>query len=370
MATRRQFLKLAAGGALGLGAAGRVMAAPGAGGGAGRRLLILGGTGFLGPHLVRQALARGHDVTLFNRGRTNTHLFPEVEKLKGDRDGDLEALKGRTWDAVIDNTGYDPRLVRDSARLLKGSAGLYLFTSTRQVYAESVGVHGVTEDAPLKQLIVSGPQADARQYGARKALCEAEVRDAFPGGAIVVRPGLIAGPGDRSGRFTYWLARVEKGGQVLAPGAPDDPVQLIDVRDITGWFLTLVEGGITGTFTAAGPAARLSVAEFLYGLRAIFANEVAFTWVPADFLAGHGVGERKLAPWLPPASLGGMMVRIDNSRARAAGLSFRPLAVTARDTIDWFNSATDEQRFRSSRLGGLVAGQEAELLAAWHASQT
>ena len=328
------------------------------------RLLVLGGTGFIGPYVVRHAVARGHRVTLFNRGRTNTHLFPDLEKLLGDRDGKLDALRGRTWDAVIDNTGYVPRQVRDSARLLEDAVGRYLFTSSRMVYADFTAPDK-REDAPLA--VLEDPEETSRHYGALKVLCEREVNEAYRDRATVVRSTGVAGPGDRSDRFTYWPVRIDRGGEVLAPGDPTDPIQFIDVRDLAEFMVHLVEDEIAGTYNAAGPEADLSVAELLYGIRAITSSAVRFTWVPATFLGQHGVRPRREMPlWTPPQDPGDTAGFVNRDRAIAAGLRFRPLAVTARDTLDWFLAKPQaDQRLRR----GLSPEREAEVLAAWHAAR-
>ena len=327
------------------------------------RRLILGGTGFIGPHQVRYALSRGHAVTLFNRGRTNTHLFPEVEKLVGDRDGNLERLEGRQWDVVLDNSGFEPRIVRDSARLLVDAVGQYLFVSTQSVYASraiidqdetgAVGREGVRED-----------QWDG--YGPLKALCEREVQRAFPGRSTIVRPPVIVGPGDGSDRFTYWVDRIERGGEVLAPGSPDDPTQFVDVRDITHWMVRCLENGVTGVYNGTGPLAPLSMAGMLYGIRAVTTSAVSFTWVDATFLREHDVRPFSNMPlWYPPVGRTAGFFRMNADRARAQGLTYRPLAETAADTLEWWRSEPLERR--SEMRAGLSAAREAEILGAWHA---
>ncbi len=332
--------------------------------GEGLRLLILGGTGFIGPYVVRHAIKRGHTVTLFNRGRTNTHLFPEVEKLLGDRDGQIDALKHRDWDAVLDNTGYVPRHVRDSAQLLKGKVGRYLFTSTRQVFAD-FRAPDKKEDAPKAMIDDPTSENRSQHYGALKVLCEQAVNDAHGELATIVRPTAVAGPGDPSDRFTYWPVRINRGGEVLAPGTQTDPIQYIDVRDLAEFMIHLIENDVPGAFNAAGPEADLSVAEFLYGCRAITSANVRFTWVPADFLAEHKVQSRRGMPlWISPKKKGETRGPVNRDKAVAHGLKFRPLAVTARDTLDWFLSKPeDQQRLRR----GISAEREADVLAAWHA---
>ncbi len=326
------------------------------------RILILGGTGFIGPHQVRYALSRGHVVTLFNRGRTNTHLFPEVEKLVGDRNGDLEALKGRQWDVVLDNSGFEPHIVRDSARLLSGAVRQYLFVSTQSVYASraiidqdetgAVGREGVPED-----------QWDG--YGPLKALCEREVQSAFPGRSTIVRPPVIVGPGDASDRFTYWVDRIDRGGEVLAPGSPDDPTQFIDVRDLTHWMIRCLENTVTGVYNATGPLAPLGMGGMLYGIRAVTTSEVSFTWVDATFLREHEVRPFSDMPlWQPPVGRTAGFFRMNASRAQAQGLTYRPLADTAADTLEWWRSESSDRR--REMLAGLPAARESEVLASWH----
>ena len=325
------------------------------------RILILGGTGFIGPHMVRYALKRGHTVTLFNRGRTNTHLFPEVAKLVGDRDGNLEALKGREWDAVIDNSGYAPRNVRDSAQLLKNAVRQYLFTSTRAVYAgfNQANMH---ENAPLGMLEV--PKAEWEGYGPLKVLCEEEVEKAFPGRATVARPPLIVGPGDRSDRFTYWVARIDRGGEVMAPGDPTHPVQFIDVRDLAGFYIRMLEHGDVGTYNVEGPEAPLSMAEMLYGIRAVTNAVISFTWVDTDFLLKNDVEPfRDMPAWRPPRGYYENYQRMNISRALEKGFTFRPLAETAKDTLEWHKSRPYEQQ--SSLRAGISSEREVEVLAAW-----
>lgn len=370
--TRRDFLELAAvaGGALGLGLTGTVAAA-------GReevakaerplRILVLGGTGFIGPHIVRRALARGHRVSIFNRGKTRPDLFPEVEKLRGDRKtGDIAALEGHEWDAVIDNSASIPRWVRDSAGLLAKVAGQYLYTSSISAYADT-SKPGMDETAPLATL--EDPTVEdvsGGTYGGLKALCEKEAEKAFGDRTTIVRPGLIVGPGDGSDRFTYWPARIDRGGEVLAPGDPDDPVQFIDARDLASWYIHLVETRTTGVFNATGPASPLPVAGMLYGIRAVTSTPVTFTWVDADFLEAHEVAPwQEMTVWVPPRAGYEGFSRVSNRRALEAKLTFRPLAETARDTLDWWKSLPEERRAKPR--AGLAPAKEAEVLAAWHA---
>ena len=340
------------------------------------RILFIGGTGFIGPHMVRAALAGGHTPTLFNRGRTNPHLFPDVEKLRGDRDGGLGVLEGRTWDAVIDTSGYIPRLVRDSAELLRGAVDQYLYVSTTDAY-RTYNIVDMDEDAPMAVLEDPTTEDVSSFYGPLKAQCEREVRDVFPTRATVVRPTWIVGPGDRSTHFSYWLQRINRGGEVLAPGDPTDPVQIIDARDLAAFVVHLLETETFGTYNAVGPEAELSIAELLYGIRAVTAAATRFTWVDADFLAEQEAYPwRDLPLWWPPRddypgppgmSIGGGtgFGLISRKRSVAAGLRFRPLAVSAKETLDWFLTWEDEWETR--QRSGLTLEREADILAAWHA---
>jgi 2'-hydroxyisoflavone reductase len=372
--TRREFLQMtaAAGGAVGFGLLGDAYAQERAVSRADKslRILILGGTAFTGPHQIKYALARGHEVTIFNRGRTEPTVHPEVfdqvEKLTGDRNDDLESLKGREWDAVIDNSASIPRWVRQSAELLRDSAEIYLFTSSLSVHADNSKI-GITEDDPVAT--IDDPTVEeitGQTYGALKALCEEETRKAFPEGAIIVRPHLIVGPGDRSDRWTYWPVRVARGGEVMAPGTPDDPTQYIDARDLAEFDIHLIENRSLGTYSGVGPLAPLSMSELLYGMRAVVSNEISFTWVDADFLAEHEVAPwAHMTAWVPPRGEMAGFAAFDNSRAVGAGLTYRPLAKTARDTLEWWQTLPEERR--ASPRAGLDPEKEREVLAAWHA---
>jgi 2'-hydroxyisoflavone reductase len=335
--------------------------------GAGKRLLILGGTGFLGPQLVEAALARGHTVTLFNRGRTRPHLFPQLEKLRGDRQtGDLEALKGRSWDAVLDTSGYVPRVVRASAELLAPSVGHYVFISTISVYKE-LPRPGMDEEAPVAT--VEDPTTeDVRQhYGALKALCEKAAEAAFPGRATHIRPGLIVGPDDPTQRFTYWPVRVARGGEVLAPGSGEDPAQFIDVRDLAEWSLHTVESQTFGTFNATGPATPLSMRGLLEACKQASGSDATFTWADAAFLERQGVRAWMDMPvWVTPTGELAGMSSVSNARAVARGLKFRPVVETARDTLAWFRGQPAERQAELQKRAGLSPEREREVLAAWH----
>ncbi len=375
--SRREFLHLSAAGALGVGVlrggapSWREQPAPSQPLGQAptpMRILILGGTGFLGPQQVEYARERGHTLTLFNRGQTNPGLFPDIEQLRGDRDGDLESLKGRSWDAVIDNSASLPRWVRDSAQLLKDSCDRYLYVSSISVYT-GFGEIGMDESAAVGTLDdPTVEQITGATYGPLKALSEQEAERAFPGRATIVRPGLIVGPGDRSDRFTYWPARIDRGGEVMAPGDPTDLVQIVDVRDLAGWMVRMVEQSVSGVFNATGPASPLSIAEMLYGIRAVTTSDVRFTWVDADFLAQHEVRPWGHMPvWIPPRDGMEGFARVDCSHAIAEGLTFRPLADTAGATLEWHRGRPEEQR--QNMRAGLPAEREREGLAAWHARE-
>ena len=318
------------------------------------RLLVIGGTKFLGRAAVEAALARGHEVTLFNRGETNPELFPEAEKLRGDRTVDLSALMGREWDAVIDPSGFLPGVVRASAEALSDQAGYYLFISSVSAYASLAGPNA--EDSPLAEL---GDLPDDRMledysnYGALKALCERGVAEAFGDRHAIVRPGLIVGAHDGTGRFTYWPHRIAHGGEVLAPAPPERVVQFIDVRDLGAWLVDLCERQATGTYNATHPGR--SWAEVLETCREVAGSDATFRWVPDTFLVEHEVGEwMELPMWVTAGDDAGIH-EADVSRAVAAGLTFRPLEETVRDTLDL--AATTPQ-------AGLTEEREAELLTA------
>jgi 2'-hydroxyisoflavone reductase len=317
------------------------------------RLLVLGGTKFLGRAIVEAALAREHDVSIFTRGETNPELFPDVEHLVGDRDGDLTALEGGEWNAVVDTSGYFPRIVRDSARLLADRAEQYAFISSVSVYADlskppnEESAVATIEDETLEDL-----GDEYQNYGALKALCEEEAERAFPGRALIVRPGLIVGPHDPTDRFTYWPRRLARGGEVLAPGPSKRTVQFIDVRDLADWVVLALEERRTGVFNATNDG--VAFGDLLAGA------EVA--WVPDAFLLEHGVGEwMELPLWIADPAFSGMH-DVDVTRAVGAGLRFRSVEETVRDTAAW-----DKSRGDYAPGAGLAPEREAELLAAWRA---
>lgn len=330
------------------------------------RLLVLGGTRFVGRHLVEAALARGHEVTLFHRGRHGAELFPRVERLHGDREADLSALRGRRWDAVLDTSAYVPRVARTSAEALADAVDLYLLVSTISVYAEDAPLP-TREDAPLVTLRDPGTEEiTAETYGGLKVLCERVVEEALPGRTLVVRPGLIVGPHDYTDRFVYWPRRVAEGGEVLAPGDPGRWWQFIDVRDLGEWMVRMVEAGRTGVYNADGPHHRWSVGEVLETCRAVSGSRARLTWVDADFLLAHGVEPWSELPfWFPeddPQLRGAHEVPVE--KAVAAGLTWRPLADTVRDTLAWDRSRTEEE---NGRRAGMSREKEREVLTIWNA---
>lgn len=333
------------------------------------RLLILGGTGFIGPHQVEYAVRRGHHVSVFNRGRTDADLPAGVEQLIGDRNDDLEALRGRKWDVVIDNPTTLPVWVRDAASLLAGHAEQYIFVSTISVYSDN-SQPGMDESGPLLEYTGADPMAETMEsfsrnlpqlYGPLKAVSEREAERWFPGRTTIVRPGLIAGPGDQTDRFTYWPVRMARGGDVLAPGAPTDPVQFIDARDLAEWMVRLAEERTIGTFNATGPVPPLTMGGMLEAMRSLANRPVDLRWASADFLAEHGVQPWSQMPtWVPSTGETAGFARIDVGRAVAAGLTFRPVAETARDTLQWFRTLPAERQ--ANLRAGISAGREADLL--------
>lgn len=317
------------------------------------KLLLLGGPRFLGRTVTDAALAAGHEVTFFNRGRTNPDLYPELERLVGDRTVSLDPLRGRSWDAVVDTCGYLPAVVHASAEALADS-GLYCFVSSISVYADFGAP--VDEESPVAELgDLTDDQVTDESYGALKAMCEEAVREVFGRRAFVVRPGLIVGPHDPTGRFTYWPHRVARGGEVLAPGPPGRPTQFVDVRDLGEWIVAACERGERGTYNATRPGVTFD--ELLRACREVTRSGARITWVADDFLVEHGVGPwLELPLWLvDPRSA--YADRVDVSRALASGLGFRALEETVRATLE---------RAQTVDGVGLAPSREAELLAAWH----
>ena len=337
-------------------------------------ILVLGGTGFTGPFQVNYALARGHKVTLFNRGKRPSPEWPgHVEQLFGDRNtGDLKALQGRTWDVCIDNPTSLPFWVRDAGKVLAGNVGHYLFISTISVYADG-SKPGIDEDDALAVYKGKDAMAETQEslradieglYGPLKALSEAEARKQFGERVTIVRPGYIVGPRDETDRFTYWPHRVAQGGEMLVPGDGADPVQFIDGRDLGEWMIRLAESGTLGAFNATGPAKPLTMDALLHACAKVTGTKPKFTHVTPEFLEARKVPE--LPIWVsrtsgPYAGYGA----VSNARAIQAGLTFRPLETTVTDLLAWFRSQPAERQ--ATLRAGLTREQEAALLKAWHA---
>lgn len=336
------------------------------------RILILGGTGFTGPHQVRYALARGHKVTLFNRGREPNPDPGEVEVLTGDRNaGDLKALAGREWDVCIDNPTSLPFWVRDAGVALRGHVRQYIFISTVSVYADND--KAADETAPVAKYTGKDPMAETPEtfranvgelYGPLKAVSEAEAERQFPGITTIIRPGLIVGPGDPTDRFTYWPVRLAHGGEVLAPGDGTDLVQFIDARDLAEWTIRMAESRTFGTFNATGPAAPLDMRGMLETIAKAVHADAKLTWVPTAFLESEHVSAWGDMPvWVPGQGDSAGFARRSIRRALDAGLTFRPLAATAAETLAWFNAQPADRR--AKLRAGIAPGREAEVLAKW-----
>ncbi|MCO5198343.1 MAG: NAD-dependent epimerase/dehydratase family protein [Anaerolineae bacterium] len=325
-------------------------------------LLILGGTVFLGRHITEAAVAAGHTVTLFNRGQSGADIFPQLETLIGDRDkGDLSALDGRTWDAVIDTCAYVPRVARDSATKLADTVAHYTFVSTCSVYA-NLTTTGQDETAPVIEL--EDPTVEnvtGETYGGLKVLCERAVAETLPDRTLIIRPGLIVGPHDRSDRFTYWPVRVADGGEVLAPGRPERPVQYIDVRDLAAWTVRMVEQQATGVYNTIGPEPETTMGATLESCRRISGSNAAFTWVDEAFLLENEVGAYVEMPlWVPEEYRAFDAFSAD--KAVAAGLTYRPIDDTIRATLTWQATRPADYQWRA----GLTRERERELLTKWH----
>jgi 2'-hydroxyisoflavone reductase len=364
MTSRREFLGMSAGAVLAAGAigdrdAGR-KAPP-------KTILMLGGTGFLGPQVVDAAIRRGHKVTLFNRGKTRPGLFPDLEKLHGDRDkDDLKALEGRKWDAVVDTSANVPRWVKKAAAVLGANVRHYIYISSISAYAD-LSKPGTDEAAPVAKIDdPTTEKIDGRTYGALKALSEKAAETAMPGKVAVVRPGLIVGPEDPTDRFTYWPVRIARGGEVLSPGSPDDPIQLIDVRDLGEFLVRLIEDRTTGVFNALGPDKTLTMGRTLEACKEAARSDATFTWVDAEFLEKQDVHAWSDMPaWVPSGGETAGFAKVSNARAIKAGLTFRPIVDTARVTLEWFRTQPEDRR--SKLRAGLPADREAKVLAAWKA---
>ena len=337
-------------------------------------ILVLGGTGFLGPHFVEAAHAKGHKLTLFNRGRTNPARFSgaqfkDIEQLHGDRKSDMQALQGRRrWDAVLDTSAYVPADVTRSTQLLGRRVDRYLLVSTISVYAK-MDRPGQDESAPLATLPDPAvTEVTAETYGGLKALCEQAAEKEMPGRVAVVRPGLIVGPGDNTDRFTYWPARADRGGEILAPGSAQDPTQFIDVRDLAAFLLHLIEQGATGTFNADAPAGKLTMGELLAACQRATKASSTLTWVPAEFLDAQRVSAWQDMPvWIPPTGEYAGFGQLDTRKAQAAGLTYRPLEATVADTLAYWRGLPAERR--AAPRAGLSPRRESEVLKASRARE-
>ena len=329
-------------------------------------VLILGGTGFLGPHMVRETLRRGHQVTLFNRGRSNKGLFPDLETIKGDRDNGLDGLKGRHWDAVIDNSGYVPRHVQDSARLLAPSNDRYVYTSTVSVYAD-FDIHNV-ESSPLGTLPdESVEEVTGETYGPLKALCEKRAAGEVAAEKLtIIRPTYVCGPGDHTDRFSYWPVRTRKGGDMIWPGKPDDVIQIIDVNDLANFTLDCVDNNISGIYNAVNPAGSYTMGDLLADSQAVTGTTVDPQWIGEEFAYENELtGSRLLPIWSPNSGEHGGSGTFSGKAARAAGLHNRPERETARNLLTWWDTQSEERR--ADMKAGIPADREAELIAAWKA---
>lgn len=329
------------------------------------RILVLGGTGFIGPHMVQEALRRGHDVELFNRGRTNNELFPDLKLYVGDRDNDLQSLKGGEWDVVIDNSGYVPRHVEDSARLLAPAANHYVYISTISVYGDVS--EKITEESTLATLTdETVEEVTGDTYGPLKALCEQRVLAEFgESRSTILRPTYICGPGDRTDRYTYWPVRTMRGGEMLWPGTPDDDIQIIDVRDLAQFTVDCAEYEITGTFNTCTPAGDFKMGELLEDCLAVTAAETTPVWVSTSFLNEHNVAEDGGLPiWEDPNGETANLLTVDSTKALNAGLDIRPTRETARDTIAWWQTLPADRT--ATLRAGLSPQRETDILELWH----
>jgi 2'-hydroxyisoflavone reductase len=319
------------------------------------KLLVLGGTKFLGRHAVDAALAGGHDVTIFTRGQTNPELFPEVEHLQGNRDGDLDALRSGSWDGVVDTSGYVPRIVRQSAELLHDRVGRYVFVSSISVYNDFSAP--ITEASRVAKLEDPASEEIEEHYGALKAACEGVVEEIYGDRSARVRAGLIVGPHDPTDRFTYWPRRIALGGEVLGPGDPAAPVQFIDARDLAAWLVQLALEGPGGTYNATGPAELLTFRQLLDDMRETIGSDADVVWLDGERVLEAGVQPWSELPlWLPGSDYAGM-ARAEISRALAAGLTFRPVGETIADTLAWDRSEPGDRPT-------LAHDKEQEILAA------
>jgi len=331
------------------------------------RILMLGGTGYIGPHMVSEFLRRGHEVSLFNRGRTNDDLFPDLETLLGDRDGGLDVLKGKRWDAVVDNSGYVPRHVEDSARLLSSAVSQYVYISTISVYESFAKPND--EDSTLATMPdESVEEVTGATYGPLKALCEKRAQAEIGDDRLtILRPTYICGPGDRTDRFTYWPVRTMRGGEMFWPGTAADPIQIIDVRDLANYVVDCVEKKITGTFNTTTPVGSYTMGDLMNDSLAVSAADMTPVWVGSDFLADFELPDGQSIPiWSPPTGEEAAVAMVSGARARAHGLQNRPPRETTRDTVSWWKTLPAERQ--AALRAGIGADMEARLIAAWRAS--
>jgi 2'-hydroxyisoflavone reductase len=329
-------------------------------------ILVLGGTGFLGPHMVREALRRGHTVTLFNRGRSNKDLFPDLETIKGDRNNGLDGLRGRSWDAVLDNSGYVPRHVQDSARLLAGNTDRYVYTSTVSVYADFTVNN--TESSPLGTISDETVEEVTNDtYGPLKALCEKRAASEIAADKLtIIRPTYVCGPGDHTDRFSYWPIRTRKGGEMIWPGKPSDVIQIIDVNDLANFTVDCADQNISGIFNAVNPAGKYTMGDLLEDSQAVSGMTVDPVWLSEEFLYENDLaGSRSIPIWSPTGGENGGSGTISGEAARAAGLHNRPERETARNLLTWWDAQSEERR--ANMKAGLAPDREAELIAAWKA---
>lgn len=331
-------------------------------------VLVLGGTGFIGPHMVREALRRGHSVTLFNRGRSNSDLFPDLETITGDRGGDLAGLRGRRWDAVVDNSGYVPRHVANSAAALADNVGHYLFISTISTYANYAQPND--EDSPLATMADENvEQVTGETYGPLKVLCEQRARAAIDAERLtILRPTYICGPGDHTDRFSYWPVRVSRGGEMLLPGDPSHALQIIDVRDLANFTIDCLERRIAGIYNTVTPVGSYTMGKLLDDSQAVAATRVDPVWVSdafaADAESNSSTQNWGMFPiWHSPSGTSAAIAGINGARARAAGLHNRPVRETIRDLLEWWRTLPAERT--ATMQAGMSAAQEAELIALW-----
>ena len=327
------------------------------------RILIIGGTRFLGRHLVEAALANDHEVTLFNRGKSNPGLFPQLETILGDRETDVKKLQqaGRNWDVVIDVNGYLPRIVRSSAEVLKEKVGRYVYISSISVYSDFSKI-GINESDPVGKIDDEATEEITEEtYGPLKALCEGVVQNIYGQRSLIIRPGLIVGPHDPTDRFTYWPMRVSRGGDVLAPQKPEAPIQIIDVRDLSAFTLKLIDKNASGIYNATGPDYELTIGKVLDISEQLTGSDANIHWASVDFLNQHDVQAWSDMPtWIPDDQEDVGFSRVDVSKAIAAGLTFRPVEQTVRDVLAWAQTRPANHEWRA----GLTAEREADVLAA------